>query len=143
MRVYLAGPMVGCDDKEIFGWRNEVTEGLNDTQWDVCDPTIGTEYLVQNGMRMLMDNAAQGITNAEVFYKDIYQIRKSDVLLVNLEHANGLSTGYAFEMGLAYERGMMVIVVNAGVRGNHPFIDIPAIQLDTVEQAIEFLKELH
>ena len=142
MKVYLAGPMVGCDEKEIFGWRNKVAEELDDTNWDVCDPTIGTEFLVSNGMRMLMDNSSEGMNNDEVFHKDMFQLKQCDAILVNLEHLNGLSLGCFFEMGVAHALGMLIVVVNAGTRQMHPFVDIPCVNFDSLDEGIEFFKEL-
>lgn len=143
MKVYLAGPMCGCDSKETFTWRDEVSEALDDiVVIQTIDPTKGLDYVYSEDTRLLPCNDHHGITNKEVFQKDIFLIDRCDVLLVNLYYQNSMSTGCFFEMGYAFANNIPIIVVNAGKKRDHPFIDIPAFNVDTMEEAIEYIKSL-
>lgn len=142
MKVYLAGPMCGCDSNETYDWRDEVANALADVDIEVYDPSVGLDYIFEEDDRLLPCNDHHGVTNKEVFQKDIFMIDQCDILLVDLYYQNPMSTGCYFEMGYAFAKGKPIIVANAGVKKNHPFIDIPAFNVDTVEDAVEYIKGL-
>lgn len=94
MRVYLAGPMLGCSDDECHGWRRWCKERL---RCEVVDPA-GRDYRGRELANM-----------AEIVERDKADILRCDVLLVNHRRP---SVGTAMEVLFAWEHGKKVVTVN-------------------------------
>lgn len=61
LKIYQCGPMAGCSDEEMHGWREDLKKNYPDVQWlDPCD----REYVHQQ-WRKLVDDDIQDINNAD------------------------------------------------------------------------------
>lgn len=95
MRVYLAGPIFGCNDSEAKDWR----QWIKDNAWDgleVFDPMV-RDY--------------RGVEDANV--REIVELDKQDIdgvqaLIVNFPKP---SAGTCMEILYAWERGKTIITV--------------------------------
>src|SRR5687768_15745584 len=61
IKVYQCGPMAGCTDEEMYGWRNELKKDYPLVTWlDPCDRT----YKMQQ-WRQLVNDDISDIDNAD------------------------------------------------------------------------------
>ena len=95
MRVYLAGPIAGCDDVEAKDWRAQASALLDSTC--VIDDPMRRDYRGK-----LPDDPA------EVVVGDLRDIDRSEAVLANCWKP---STGTAMEIMYAHNEGKIVIVV--------------------------------
>jgi nucleoside 2-deoxyribosyltransferase len=93
MRVYLAGPINGCTDKECRDWRETVKARLPDTLDPMRRDYRGKEHEAVD----------------EIVELDKIDVTNSDVLLVNFDKP---SVGTSMEILYAWERGKLIVVVH-------------------------------
>ena len=90
-RVYLAGPISGCNDIQVRQWRDEVKQKYN-SHFDFIDPA-----------------EMQKSSSYEVVEADLHAIEESDGLLVNMWRE---SIGSAIGIVHAHKAGRPVVVAN-------------------------------
>jgi nucleoside 2-deoxyribosyltransferase len=95
IRVYLAGPISGCNDNDAKTWRTIVKERLDE---DSCIDPMRRDY------RGIEDDNLDDIVNL-----DKTDIRDADVVLVN---AWQVSWGTAMEILYSWEQNKPVVVVH-------------------------------
>lgn len=95
--VYLAGKMAGLTLEEMTAWRIKAREELGKNGFNVLDPT-GLDF---NDRNIILDS--------EVVHCNKFQIRHSDVLLVQLDHKD-VSIGTVGEIVFASELGKPVVI---------------------------------
>jgi len=123
MTTYLAGPMAGCTDNEMLGWRIEATQRLK----DVLDPTV-RDY--------------RGIHETEEQVKHIVHSDKDDI-----DHSDTVlaycpqpSYGTVMEILYAWERGKRVVIVVPPGSLNSPWLRYHSdIIVETVEEACLYI----
>lgn len=92
-RVYLASPILQCEDHECINWREEIKRHL--PQHEIFDP-MERDY-----------RGATGQFFREIVEHDTEAIDQADILLVNHHKP---SVGTAMEILYAWERGKHVVV---------------------------------
>jgi nucleoside 2-deoxyribosyltransferase len=127
--VYLAGPITGLTYKQATAWRDRVTSELA--------PGI------------LTISPLRGIGPPDVVFdacpvgtvgRDLYDIRRCDLVLANLSKAAKVSKGTLVEIGYALALHKPVIVAINGFH-DHPFVVEPALYVvDELEKAIMLAK---
>lgn len=144
--VYLAGPILGATYEDArFGWRKYVAEHLA-TGIKVLSPMRQEGHLaetvgvLEQGMwpkKTISDDKS-------VFYKDVLDIERCDIVLVNLTGAQRVSIGTCVEIGLAHAKGKKIVVVmEAGNMHLHPFVTEPAMVItQDLDEAIEIVNQL-
>lgn len=61
LKIYQCGPMAGCSDEEMHGWREDLKKNYPDITWlDPCDRNY-----VHQQWRKLVDDDIQDINNAD------------------------------------------------------------------------------
>lgn len=128
--VYLAGPI----EKELtminphsIIWREKVLEAFDQHHlvWDVLDPTRDKKGKDEQGNWIYsIDESNSFYYNPFfVFSRDLGDIDKSEIVVVNLVDAAALSIGTNFEFGYAYANEKFLIVVCPDPRlRRHPFV---------------------
>lgn len=144
--VYLAGPiekdLTTLNPHSIL-WREKALEGFDYQHlvWDILDPTRGKKAKDEQG------NWSYSINPENIFHynpffifsRDLEDIDKSDIVVVNLIDAESLSIGTCFEFGYAYANEKFIITVcpNETI-AKHPFVSQASdIILDKEEQIVE------
>jgi nucleoside 2-deoxyribosyltransferase len=95
--IYLAGPMTGCTDEEMFGWRNEAKRILGN-QFFILDPT-DRDY-----------RGKEEENYDQIVLDDLKDIANSDIVLVKFDK---VSAGTCMEMVYAWQDGRTnVYVIN-------------------------------
>ena len=125
MKVYLAGPIFQCNDRECVAWRQEAKAKLKG--FDVIDPMETTDF--------------RGKTKA--FFRELVEsgkarIDSSDIILANITKP---SIGTSMEILYGWERGKKVYVVEQQEHIN-PWLLYHAEHLfESLDEAISYLNE--
>lgn len=125
--VYLAGKMIGLTMEEMAGWRIHAKTLLgNDFQ--TLDP-VETEL-------------TKGATSRAIVDINKFQIRHSDVLLVELNH-EAVSIGTIGEIVFAREHGKPIIVWGTAENIiNHPWVkDHITVCFSSLYMASQYIKD--
>lgn len=116
-KFYLAGGMSGLSREEQANWRWEVISRIKE---DKCE--IGYEYkpVFFNPMihYNLFDNEHK--TEREPFEFDLYNLRDSDVVLVNFNSPQSIGT--AMELAVAKEHKKPIVGLNENGYDLHPWL---------------------
>lgn len=130
MRVFLSGPIDGLPIADAAGWRQHAARRFADAGITVYDPT---EVIV----------ATPGYTPVpnEVVTNDRYNLRHSDVLLVNLDLPATIAAQDApfftiGEMFLAHELHLPIITVGKVFRGRPGYEAIVTRTFDDLDDAV-------
>lgn len=151
--VYLSGPITGLSYQEArYGWRQEVADAL---VWPKDDSAL-TGITVLSPMRHEAHLAE--MTDIETNYpdhffskpkviveKDRLDIKRSDVVLVNVLGAKRISIGTVSEIAMAYEQGKQIVLVmeDAGNPHEHPFVtELVSLRLNNLTDAVEAIRSL-
>lgn len=139
--IYLAGPIVGLSYPDAANWRIEVTPELVAAGYRVLDPLRAERVLALDfADRPISDTNWAGVVE-DPFKRDVWDIRRCDVVLADLTLERKVSRGTSFELGMAYALGKgIVLVTTTAVDKLHPFLKGPAtVVCATLEDAIEWL----
>lgn len=142
-KVYLSGPISGYSYEEVTAWRNEVRERLEATGlYDCLDPMRGKHHL--ENKREIDNTAFEGVDGyLTVFNRDRWDVKRSDIIFMNLAGAKGPSIGSCFELAWAHELDKYVIVVMEKDDPHwHTFVHKAASVVFTdLEEAILYMEE--
>lgn len=98
MQVFLSGAMTGLPPDEYFGWRDYIKESL---KYD-CD------IIFSPPDKYNFENQDEYDSEREIMDYDLYQVEKSDVLIVNFD-SNPASIGTAAEVIKAHVIGVPIV----------------------------------
>jgi nucleoside 2-deoxyribosyltransferase len=111
--VYLAGPITGLRYEDALDWRTEVRERLLSSAPHVqcIDPMRAKKHL--SGIEKIGPHGHAGalLSSHAVVARDLWDVDRSDVVLMNLSGAEEVSIGSMVELGRASVRNKFVIVV--------------------------------
>ena len=156
LTVYLAGPISKCTLQQAIGWRKTVKQSLahyfDSSEIQVLDPMRGKETELKLRLehnpnsandKIISHNYLQKgvLSNQNIFNRDLFDIDRSDILLVNLSDTSKLSVGTLFEMGYAHAKGIKLFVVthpDSWLR-QHPFIEQSSLIFDDLQDCIEMV----
>lgn len=143
-RVYLAGPISGCDYNTATDWRESVTEELAQYGIQGMSPMRCKSYLkdlkdlgVEDVQKMNATSTARGIMT-----RDRYDCTSCDVLLVNFLGAKRVSIGTVMEIAWAdLCRTPIVCVMEPGNIHQHAMVDEAlGFVVPTLEEAVDIVK---
>lgn len=146
--VYLAGPIekdvhANIKNPHSIVWRESVLSEFDthNLVWDVLDPTRGKRIKDELGNWIYSDQPLDSFHYNPffIFSRDLEDIDKADIVVVNLIDAVALSIGTCFEFGYAYANEKFVITVCPDKEiAKHPFVSQASdIILDKEEQIVE------
>jgi len=110
--VYLAGPIAGCSYDEAMDWRSDAATVLNAYGIDTLSPMRAKEALRDVAELSSWDYPEHGpLSSGSVYARDLFDVRRSDVLLANLTGVDRVSIGTMFELGYATALTKYIVVV--------------------------------
>lgn len=111
--VYLAGPITGLSYREAIGWRETVIERLAVSAPHVrcIDPMRAKQHLAQIAEIGAFGHSGGLLDGHAVVSRDLYDVQRVDVLLMNLAGAEQTSIGCMVELGWARAHGKFILVV--------------------------------
>ncbi len=134
--VYLAGPIKGLLYDVATTWREEFKRAL-DPRITALSPMRGKEYLL--GTQPIADAYSEHVlsTGKAIVSRDSFDVRRADVLVVNLLGAAQVSIGTMFELAWAHQQHTpIVLVMEPGNVHDHAFVrEVATFRMDTLEQA--------
>ena len=135
VKIYLSGSMSGCSWEEQTKWRKDfrLAISISDCKLNPIwfDPTL--YYNFENDCHK---------TEKEPFNFDLYNLRNSDIVVVNFN--NPASIGTAMELILAKEYNKPVIGWNSSGKPLHPWlIECTTRMCDSFEELISHVKDFY
>jgi len=136
VKIYLAGAMAGLSFEEMSKWRNQIMNAIKfgDYEYnksvDFFNPTAFYNFDEKNYK-----------SEREVRDFDLYNLRKSDLIIVNLDKQNSIGT--AQELAIAYE--MKIPVIAFGVKEElHPWIECCCSRIcNNMRELVEYVCEYY
>lgn len=144
--VYLSGPITGLDYKGArFGWR-EYVANMMEHGIKVLSPMRHEGHLAEIKGTLEKEYPTHYFSGARVIVeKDMLDIKRSDIMLVNLLGAQRVSIGTVSEIGMAMTMGKTIVLVmeDSGNVHDHPFVTIPAaLRLNNLQDAVDAINSL-
>ena len=140
--VYLAGPIVGCTDKEANDWRRYVADrvavaGVRAVSPLRCEPIRGEHYDMGN-------NDPKFGTARAIGAKNIYDVRNTDMTLAYIPappEGGRHSWGTMCELaGAHFINKQTILVSDDPIVLSHPVLDgMAGWVLNTLDEAIEVI----
>ncbi|GJQ43939.1 MAG: hypothetical protein JETCAE03_34370 [Ignavibacteriaceae bacterium] len=116
-KIYLAGPITGLTWSEATEWRKELTNRfadesiINTNKYQCLSPLRDKEYLSEEQNIKHSYEEHQLSTAKMINSRDMFDVRRSDLLIVNLKNAKKVSIGTVLEIGAAYILNKPIITV--------------------------------
>ena len=144
-RVYLSGPILGeTYESARYGWRKLVALQLL-PGIQVLSPMRHEGHLAETVGVIGDDQPAHFFAGARIIVeKDMLDIRRCDLVLVNLLGATKVSIGTVSEMGMAFAMDKTIItVIEPDNIHQHPFVtETSSLVLDNLDDAIYAINSL-
>ena len=135
--------MAGLTPKVAASWREEVTETLVDAGFEVVDPMRGTEKIYSGRKKFQTKKYPDdkpSLSDKALVNRDKFDVKRSDIILVNLLGAEEKSTGTTCEIAFNMVYGnLCVIVMEEKNIHNHPFIREGGIIFDKLDDAVKYV----
>jgi len=126
MKIYLSGPLSGCTDEEIYGWRTQVQGALSPLGYEFTNATL-----------RIWDKVHSRQSYEYIVESDKTEIDQCDILLVNYSK---LTCGVAQEEIYAWERSKIVLLVYLGAPQN-PWMNYHCDKsFNSLDEAIRLLQ---
>ncbi len=111
--LYLAGPITGLGYSDALDWREEVRTRLASSAPHVecVDPMRAKQHLAEVESIGPHGHAGGLLNSHAVVARDMWDVDRCEVMLLNLTGARQISIGSMVELGRASARGKFVIVV--------------------------------
>jgi nucleoside 2-deoxyribosyltransferase len=154
--VYLAGPITGLSYDEAVSWRHEVISRLGMTAPHVrcLDPMRAKQHLADLSEIGAFGHPGGLLGEHAVVTRDLWDVKRCDVVLMNLSGATAASIGCMVELGWAHAHGKFTVVVlpetertgRVGAPGNphdHLFVqELASAVVPSVDAAIAILETI-
>ena len=135
--------MSGLTPKEAMEWREAVTLQLVEAGFEVADPLRGTEKLHSKRRKIMPTQYPKdqpALSDKAFVLRDKFDVKRSDVLLVNLLGAKEKSIGTICEIAFNMVYGnLCVIAMEEKNVHNHPFIREGGIIFGNLEDAVKYV----
>lgn len=143
LTVYLAGAMTGLQMAQANGWRKRVSAELERAGITCLSPLRGESWRPTD---VIGDLRFASVDKA-IVRRDRFDVRRADVILMNLGDAETVSLGSMVEMGWADSWGKPIIVVLDPHRArdphDHPFLrEIATYIVGTLDEAVALILTL-
>jgi nucleoside 2-deoxyribosyltransferase len=133
VRIYLSGGMSGLSFEEQAKWRTQIRDAIKYGDYDLkkapmfFDPTQYYSVFEKEHK-----------TEREAMEFDLYNLRKSDLVVVNFNNPKSLGT--AMELMLADELRIPVIGINKDKVELHPWLECCTTRMcDSLKEAVEHI----
>lgn len=143
--VYLAGPMTGTSVEESMEWRNYVRKHLPNNI-KTRSPVLSEVDLSTTSGKINAERPELPLGKGKSFTrKDLEDVRRADLIFVNLLGAKIVSIGSVSELAWAYllRKPTVVVMEKSGNIHDHPFTQEESLVIvDNLDEAIKLTKML-
>ena len=138
--VYLSGGMMSFSSdrfEESNNWREYCKKTLEDYDCNykvkVFNPNLYFSFRL---------NAPKYSSESEVMRFDLYNLRKSDLLIVNYNDKKSLGT--MSEVAIAYDRGIPIIGLNENEQELHPWQICMAERIfNNIDEMLDYIEDFY
>jgi len=146
MKIYLARPISGKTKDNVFDNYLRTIEWLSGRNVQILCPMMGKNFLRTdpNEKYKPVDNLHPITTNHAIFERDIWMVKQSDVIFMDLIDADHVSIGCIMELAIAAsEEKHTILAMEEGNIHEHAFVvEAADIRFYTYDDAIEYLLKL-
>lgn len=144
LEVYLAGSILGCNENEAKGWRQQlINSNLKGIQW--LDPAKGLPALAKHQTYGMIEEPYE-VHGAEAYVmRDLYQVRHCDLMVFKWDE-NRKQVGGLIEFGFALALNIPIVTLvenfvdyNTEAKMIHPFISRNSLVAGNITQVISAL----
>lgn len=133
VKIYLSGGMSGLSEEEQVKWRRQIRDAIMFGGYEFHKSPI---FFDPTDYYSIFENYHKN--NKEVFEYDLYNLRNSNVIIVNFNDTKSIGT--AMELVLAKEYKIPVIGINKDGCVLHPWlIECTTRMCDTLKDAVEYI----
>ena len=146
MTVYLGGPIRSLSYNEAINWRISAAKYLNDIGIKCLSPMRGKELLKDVDKITDSYEDLKGYSSSEIFARDKFDIKRSNILLFNLLNRKGSIIGSFFELAWGHLLGKYCIVVieKDSIYAKHPFVkESASIMFGNLDEAIDYIGAIY
>ena len=128
-KIYLAGKMGGLSFEQMNSWRVKATELFNQYSDDI--------HIINPVNYYNFEIDPNSYTEKEVKEFDLYQVKNSNIILVNLDFPDSIGTAIELECA---SRFWSIPVIGFGTAKVHPWIELSLTKrCTTMEEAVEYI----
>jgi hypothetical protein len=140
--TYLGGPIRGLSYKEANEWREQVAKRLTDAGVKSLNPMRNKGLIKEVDKISDSFEDLKGYSAQDLFKRDKFDVKKSDVLLFNFLNRKVSIIGSLFELawGDLLNKYCVVVVDNDSIYAKHPFIKgCSSITFDNLDEAVDYI----
>lgn len=138
VKIYLSGAMSGLSFEEMSKWRSNVIDAIKFN--NECEK----KPLFFNPINYYNFEENRHKTEREIFEFDLYNLRNSDLVIVNLGDKGDKSIGTCMELILAKELHIPVIAFGVNDSEIHPWIVECCTRIcDNMKEAVSHVVEFY
>lgn len=142
LTVYLAGPIRGLSYDEAVAWRVDAEKKLGSAGFTCLSPMRNKELIKSAEKITDSYEDLKGYSAKELFNRDKFDVKKSDILLFNFLNKKATVIGTLFELAWGHLLGKYCIVVvsDDSIYAKHPFVkESASIVFSNMDIAVDFL----
>lgn len=142
--IYLAGPIAGNSYEAATNWRDLAVKTLNSSKIECLSPLRNQAFLAQEKEISSGEYRNPMATSKGATRRDMWDVKRSSVVLINLLAASRVSIGSCMELAWAYSSQVPVILVmEDGNLHDHMMVQEAATFIvPTLEEAYELIQFL-
>jgi nucleoside 2-deoxyribosyltransferase len=145
LKIYVAGPITGLTQKQVKENFLSIVNSLRKMGFKVFHPLMGKEQNFRGNYKMKPTYGPDAdvlLSDHAITSRDHWMIEQSDIVFMNLQHAQKISIGCVSELDRANcLRKHTVLILDKGNVHSHGFVfDNADVVFETVEQGIEYMK---
>ena len=133
--IYLAGAMTGLPFNEQISWRNDFTDMIQERR-------AIERIMVFNPCLAYSPSDNRHKTEKEVMRYEIYNLKKADVVVVNLNNQDSIGT--CMEIAIAHDHGIPIVGLYDGDEPLHPWLEECCTRVcDSMDELIEYVADYY
>lgn len=141
--VYLAGPITGLSYNGCVDWRESVKAKFEDMGITGLSPMRHKDYLL-NETTIADTHADLSVMSSQrgIFARDEWDVRRCDIVLVNMLGAERVSIGTVMEIAWAWAYKVPVVLVmeSQGNIHEHSMLrEACPFRVDTLDEAVDII----
>jgi nucleoside 2-deoxyribosyltransferase len=139
--LYLAGPIKGCTYHDCVDWREEVAAAMPPNV--ICLSPMRYKSYLEGELAIAGEYERHVLsTRQAIVARDGFDVRRADLLLVNLLGAERVSIGTVWEIGVAHALNKPMVLVMEQDGSNvhdHPMVNVcaGAFHVETLDEGIQ------
>lgn len=135
VKIYLSGGMTGLSYDDSIKWRNKIKDAIK-----FGDYNLGKTPIFFNPPEFYSPEHNYHKSQREAMEFDLYELRNSNVVIVNFNAPNSIGT--AMELMLAKEYHIPVIGINKDGYDLHPWLLECCTRIcDSMAECVEYIAE--